>query len=92
MPTEINNTGVTFPDATTQTTAATGDVPSGSAMLFVQTAAPTGWTKSTTHNNKALQINRSRSTVAAAMAGVVLGSGRKRRREALSRTPARERA
>jgi len=56
MPTEINNTGVTFPDATTQTTAASGDVPSGSAMLFVQTAAPTGWTKSTTHNNKALRV------------------------------------
>lgn len=25
-------------------------------MLFVQTAAPTGWTKSTTHDNKALRI------------------------------------
>ena len=25
-------------------------------MLFVQTAAPTGWTKSTTHNDKALRI------------------------------------
>jgi hypothetical protein len=30
--------------------------PSGTAMLFIQTAAPTGWTKSTTHNNKALRI------------------------------------
>jgi hypothetical protein len=30
--------------------------PSGTVMLFVQTAAPTGWTKSTTHNNKALRI------------------------------------
>lgn len=30
--------------------------PSGTAMLFTQTAAPTGWTKSTTHNNKALRI------------------------------------
>lgn len=30
--------------------------PSGTAMLFVQTAAPTGWTKDTTHNNKALRI------------------------------------
>ena len=30
--------------------------PAGTAMLFVQTAAPTGWTKSTTHNNKALRI------------------------------------
>lgn len=29
---------------------------SGTEMLFVQTAAPTGWTKNTTHNNKALRI------------------------------------
>jgi len=33
-----------------------GDVPSGSAMVFFQTAAPTGWTKSTTHNDKALRV------------------------------------
>lgn len=31
-------------------------VPTGSKMLFIQTAAPTGWTKDTTHNNKALRI------------------------------------
>ena len=31
-------------------------VPSGTAMMFVQTAAPTGWTKSTTHDNKALRV------------------------------------
>ena len=31
-------------------------LPSGTVMLFVQTAAPTGWTKSTTHNNKALRV------------------------------------
>jgi hypothetical protein len=30
--------------------------PSGTVMLFIQTAAPTGWTKSTTHDNKALRI------------------------------------
>lgn len=30
--------------------------PSGTAMLFAQTSAPTGWTKSTTHNNKALRV------------------------------------
>lgn len=30
--------------------------PAGTAMLFVQTAAPTGWTKSVTHDNKALRI------------------------------------
>jgi len=31
-------------------------VPSGTKQLFVQTAAPTGWTKDTTHNNKALRV------------------------------------
>ena len=30
--------------------------PSGTLMLFVQTLAPTGWTKSTTHDNKALRV------------------------------------
>lgn len=34
----------------------TGFFPSGTAMLFVQTNAPTGWTKSLTHNNKALRV------------------------------------
>lgn len=28
----------------------------GTVMLFAQTAAPTGWTKSTTHDNKALRV------------------------------------
>jgi len=30
--------------------------PAGTAMLFVQTSAPTGWTKSATHNDKALRV------------------------------------
>jgi hypothetical protein len=30
--------------------------PSGTVMLFVQTNAPTGWTKSTTHDNKTLRV------------------------------------
>lgn len=30
--------------------------PTGTKMLFIQTAAPTGWTKDTTHNNKALRV------------------------------------
>ncbi len=30
--------------------------PSGTVMLFLQTAAPTGWTKSTAHDNKALRV------------------------------------
>lgn len=29
---------------------------SGTKMLFQQTAAPTGWTKDTTHNDKALRV------------------------------------
>lgn len=32
------------------------EFPSGTVMLFVQTSAPTGWTKGTTHNDKALRI------------------------------------
>lgn len=35
---------------------ARSEFPSGTSVLFVQTAAPTGWTKSTTHNNKALRV------------------------------------
>jgi microcystin-dependent protein len=31
-------------------------IPSGTLMLFQQTAAPTGWTKETTHNDKALRV------------------------------------
>ena len=31
-------------------------LPAGTAMLFVQSTAPTGWTKSTTHDDKALRI------------------------------------
>jgi len=39
-----------------QTWAAIAGFPTGTAMLFVQTAAPTGWTKVTTHDNKALRV------------------------------------
>lgn len=35
---------------------ASGGFPSGTLMLFQQTSAPTGWTKQTTHNNKALRV------------------------------------
>ena len=31
-------------------------IPAGTRMLFQQTSAPTGWTKVTTHNDKALRI------------------------------------
>lgn len=32
------------------------EFPSGTVMLFNQTAAPVGWTKGTTHNDKALRV------------------------------------
>lgn len=37
-------------------TGAWAYLPAGTTMIFAQTAAPTGWTKSTTHNNKALRV------------------------------------
>lgn len=45
--------GITFNDGTSTTTNL---IPAGTLMLFQQTAAPTGWTKQTTHNNKALRV------------------------------------
>ena len=56
MATSVTSTGITFPDATTQTTAASAAFASGTLMLFQQTSAPTGWTKQTTHDNKALRV------------------------------------
>jgi hypothetical protein len=32
------------------------DIEQGTKMLFVQTSAPTGWTKDTTHNDKTLRV------------------------------------
>ena len=49
-------TKIVFPDNSEQTTAATTAFPSGTVMLFVQSTAPTGWTKSTAHNDKALRV------------------------------------
>ena len=46
--------------STTGTVALTSQLessfPAGTSMLFQQTAAPTGWTKQTTHNDKSLRI------------------------------------
>lgn len=42
--------------ATWSTPAASSSFPSGTLMLFQQTSAPTGWTKQTTHDNKALRV------------------------------------
>ena len=54
----------TFPNITGPVTVTQADLnappvpafPSGTRMLFQQTAAPTGWTKDTSHNDKALRI------------------------------------
>jgi hypothetical protein len=62
---------VAYADASTTSASCTGNaatatlavtatnfagIPAGTVMLFIQTSAPTGWTKSTTHDNKALRI------------------------------------
>ena len=57
------------PNSTSATTAATANlvtdvydevknnvIPAGTTMLFYQSAAPTGWTKLTSQNNKALRV------------------------------------
>lgn len=33
-----------------------GGIPAGSKVLFAQAAAPTGWTKDTTHNDKSIRV------------------------------------
>ena len=49
--------GGTFAGAVTFTGGVSGvGFPSGTSMLFQQTAAPTGWTKQTTHNDKSLRL------------------------------------
>jgi len=44
-----NNGGLTWADAG-------GDVPSGAVMVFFQSGAPSGWTKVTSQNDKALRV------------------------------------
>jgi hypothetical protein len=39
-----------------QSGAIPASFPTGTLMLFQQTSAPTGWTKQTTHDNKALRV------------------------------------
>jgi len=53
-----NTIGVSAGGVEVGTIGSTGfsSFPSGTAMVFAQTSAPTGWTKSTTHNDKALRV------------------------------------
>lgn len=53
------------------------DIPQGTLALFQQTAAPVGWTKETTHNNKALRVVTGTASSAGATAfATVFGSGK----------------
>lgn len=61
---DTGNVGIATPTPSTalevigtiKASAFEGVFPSGTLMLFAQTAAPTGWTKSTAHDNKALRV------------------------------------
>jgi hypothetical protein len=50
------NSSVTGTLTATTFSGAWENLPAGTVMLFVQTSAPTGWTKSTAHDNKALRV------------------------------------
>ena len=54
--TGVGTSGQVLTSAGTSVPTWTSILPSGTAMLFAQAAAPTGWTKSTTHDNKALRV------------------------------------
>jgi hypothetical protein len=47
--------GITFSDST-QLNSKRGIFPQSTAWIFYQASAPTGWTKSTSHDNKALRV------------------------------------
>lgn len=55
MAAKLTTNGVTFSDST-QLNSKYGIVPQNSVSIFFQSAAPTGWTKSTTHNDKTLRV------------------------------------
>jgi len=52
---KVGTTGTTYIGSGAELTGI-DIIPSGSLMLFQQTTAPTGWTKQTTHDNKALRV------------------------------------
>lgn len=67
LPVKTSSTKLSFNPSTGRLTATSyagdgsaltgvGGFASGTLMLFQQTAAPTGWTKQTTHNDKALRV------------------------------------
>lgn len=57
--------------------AVPGDTPSGTKVLFQQTAAPTGWTKDVTHNEKTLRVvSGSTSSGGSQAFSTVFGAGK----------------
>ena len=55
MAARLTSTGVTFSDGTSLNSKY-GIVPQNAVSIFYQSAAPTNWTKVTTHNNKTLRV------------------------------------
>lgn len=55
MTTRLTGSGITFNDGTTQTTQGV-EFDSGTVTVFYQSAAPTNWTKVTTHNDKTMRV------------------------------------
>jgi hypothetical protein len=51
----LTATGITFSDATSLSSRY-GVLPQSTVAVFFQAAAPTGWTQSATHNDKALRV------------------------------------
>ena len=55
MAAKLTPDGIQFGDGTTLISKR-GIIPQSASMVFYQSAAPTGWTKQTTHDNKALRL------------------------------------
>lgn len=55
MAPRLTSTGVRFND-NTELNSKYGIVPKNSTAVFYQAAAPTGWTRNTSHNSKALRL------------------------------------
>jgi hypothetical protein len=55
MTAKLTTSGVVFSDGTSLTSKY-GVVPQNSVSVFFQASAPTGWTKSTAHNDKTLRV------------------------------------
>lgn len=52
----LKSNGPGFVPSWSEVAAPVEAIPSGTTMLFYQAAAPTGWTKQTTHNDKSLRV------------------------------------